>query len=135
MEIGTTVEAGGDVDVKAMNGQGGGFGGVTQNPTRGGRSLVMNMLEVRQPIIAALNGDSVGAAGRSCETTNTVYRRLGSAAQAMGKMLTIRKAHDTVCFWVEIARFSVYSATTNLKVGLPTVPLGPPPFLARNRGP
>jgi enoyl-CoA hydratase len=47
-------------DVKAMNDQGGGFGGVTRNPTRGGRNLVMNMLEVRQPIIAALNGDAVG---------------------------------------------------------------------------
>ncbi len=47
-------------DVKNMSERDDGFGGVTRNPTRGGRSLIMNMLEVRQPIIAALNGDAVG---------------------------------------------------------------------------
>ena len=47
-------------DMKNMSKRSDGVGGVTRNPTRGGRSLVMNMLEVRQPIIAAVNGDAVG---------------------------------------------------------------------------
>ena len=38
----------------------------------------------------------------SGETTNAVRRRLGSAAKALGKTLTIRKAGDAVYFWVEI---------------------------------
>ena len=35
------------------------------------------------------------------ETTNALRRRLGSAAQALGKTLTVRKAGDTVYFWIE----------------------------------
>ncbi len=35
------------------------------------------------------------------ETTNAVRRRLGAAALALGKTLTIRKAENTVYFWIE----------------------------------
>ena len=47
-------------DVKNMAERSDGFGGVTRNPTRGGHTLVANMLELRQPIIAAVSGDAVG---------------------------------------------------------------------------
>ena len=46
-----------------------------------------------------------GQAGRlvagAGETTATVRRRLGAAARAAGKNLTIRRASDEVYFWVE----------------------------------
>ncbi len=35
------------------------------------------------------------------ETTNALRRRLGAAALALGKTLTIRKAEGTIYFWVE----------------------------------
>ncbi len=46
-----------------------------------------------------------GQAGRLVagvgETTATVRRRIGAAARAAGKNLTIRRAGDEVYFWVE----------------------------------
>ncbi len=46
-----------------------------------------------------------GQAGRlvagAGETTATVRRRLGAAARAAGKNLTIKRAGDEVYFWVE----------------------------------
>ena len=46
-----------------------------------------------------------GQAGRlvagAGETTATVRRRIGAAARAAGKSLTIRRAGDEVYFWVE----------------------------------
>ena len=46
-----------------------------------------------------------GEAGRlvagAGETTATVRRRLGAAARAAGKKLTIRRAGDEVYFWTE----------------------------------
>ena len=49
-----------------------------------------------------------GQAGRlvagAGETTATVRRRIGAAARAAGKKLTIRRAGDGVYFWVERQR-------------------------------
>ncbi len=49
-----------------------------------------------------------GQAGRlvagAGETTATVRRRIGAAARAGGKSLTIRRAGDEVYFWVERRR-------------------------------
>ncbi len=49
-----------------------------------------------------------GQAGRlvagADETTATMRRRLGAAARAGGKNLTIRRAGDDVYFWVERRR-------------------------------
>ena len=46
-------------------------------------------------------GRLVASAG---ETTATVRRRIGAAARAAGKNLTIRRAGDEVYFWVERRR-------------------------------
>ena len=49
-----------------------------------------------------------GQAGRlvadAGETTSTVRRRIGAAARAAGKNLTIRRAGDEVYFWAERRR-------------------------------
>jgi hypothetical protein len=46
-----------------------------------------------------------GQAGRlqasGNETASAVRRRLGAAAKALGKSLTIKRANDQVYFWVE----------------------------------
>ena len=61
--------------------------------------------QVLQEYIGYIDQLTKGQAGRlvasAGETTATVRRRIGAAARAAGKNLTIRRAGDEVYFWTE----------------------------------
>ena len=50
------------------------------------------------------SGEAGKLVASAAETTATVRRRIGAAARAAGKNLTIRRAGDEVYFWVERRR-------------------------------
>ena len=64
--------------------------------------------QVLREYIGYIDQLTKGQAGRlvagAGETTATVRRRIGAAARAAGKNLTIRRAGDEVYFWVERRR-------------------------------
>ena len=64
--------------------------------------------QILQEYVGYIDQLKSGQAGRlvasTGETTATVRRRLGAAARASGKNLTIRRAGDEVYFWVERRR-------------------------------
>ncbi len=64
--------------------------------------------QILQEYLGYIDQLKSGEAGRlvasAGETTATVKRRLGAAARAAGKNLTIRRAGDEVYFWAERRR-------------------------------
>ena len=64
--------------------------------------------QILQEYLGYIDQLTKGQAGRlvagAGETTATVRRRIGAAARASGKKLTIRRAGDEVYFWTERGR-------------------------------
>ncbi len=69
---------------------------------------VRNRAQILHEYLGYIDQLKSGEAGRlvasACETTANVRRRIGAAARAAGKNLTIRRAGDEVYFWTERRR-------------------------------
>ena len=74
----------------------------TESASRRKRAQILQ--EYRGYIDQLKGGEAGRLVASAGETTATVRRRIGAAARAAGKNLTIRRAGDEVYFWVERRR-------------------------------
>ena len=71
----------------------------TESASRRQRAQILQ--EYRGYIDQLKSGEAGRLVAGAGETTATVRRRIGAAARAAGKNLTIRRAGDEVYFWAE----------------------------------